>query len=97
MDDEAIRARLEVLEEIVRELIRSSIVHPDLIERVAERFDIEEKYHSGSSRAEHYAHMAHMTRMMIIEAGAQEADDFRQEQLQRRLNVPPRKPKRDTR
>jgi hypothetical protein len=78
---------LEMLRELVLELIRADVISQEMIARIERQFEAEAHRHSGNSRAERYEQLAHMTRLLPIEAVGPSASDFHAEQRRKRLHV----------
>ena len=78
---------LEMLRELVLELIRADVITEEMIGRVERQFEAEAHRQIGNSRAERYEQLAHMTRVLPIEATAPSASDFHAGQRRKRLHV----------
>lgn len=79
MDDEPLRIRLAVLEEIVRELIRSGVLTDEMIEAVANRLEADD------TEAGEIA--AHQARMLPIEAAMPTQSEWEAAQRRKRMRV----------
>lgn len=80
---------LELVRELVLELIRAGVITDDMIERVEHRFEGEARAYAGNSRAERYEQLAHMARLLPIEAAAPTVTEFNADYRRRQLRVVP--------
>lgn len=86
VDDDTLRARLEFLEEMVRELFRREVITDDMVAAVAERFGsrADRANFGDAAIADHCAHMA---AMLPIEANAPTESEWEAERRRARLRV----------
>jgi hypothetical protein len=78
---------LEMLRELVLELIRANVISEGMVARVERQFEAEAHRHSGNSRAQRYEQLAHMARLLPIEAAGPSPSDFHAAQRRKRLHV----------
>lgn len=83
--DDALRARLELLEALVLEMYRCHILTEEMIDRVAERFSAKAD-RSSPSEAEIAEHAAHMATMISIEASALSQERWEAERSNQRAD-----------
>jgi DUF1680 family protein len=86
VDDDTLRARLEFLEEMVRELYRRGVITDDMVAAVAERFGsrADRANFGDAAVADHCAHMAVM---LPIEASTPTQSEWEAERRRARLRV----------
>jgi hypothetical protein len=86
VDETALRARLEFLEEMFRELYRRDVVTDEMLRAVADRFGSQADRASPSG-AEVANHCAHMAVMLPIEAQAPTQSEWTAEQRRTRMRL----------
>lgn len=88
VDETATRARLLLLEEMMRELYRRDIVTDDILDEVASRLSASAD-RVGGTEAEIAEHAAHMATMLPIEAAAPSQSDWEAERRRARMRIVP--------
>lgn len=78
---------LELFRDLMLQLVRAGTITEEMIGRVERQFEAEARQHRGSDRAERYEQLAHMARVLPIEAAALSASDFYADQRRKRLHV----------
>lgn len=80
--------RLEFLDALVGELIRSGVITEEMTERLADRMESYARHYDGNSRQLRYARMAEHARTMVAQANqmteVEFAADFRRKQIRER-------------
>jgi hypothetical protein len=76
-----------MLRELMLELIRADVITGDVLGSVERRFEGEARANAGNSRAERYAQLAHMARLLPIEAAAPTTAEFHAGQRRRQLHI----------
>lgn len=71
----------------MRELTRREIITEDMLTSIEQGFESQARIYDGSSRAESFAHMAHMARVLPIEAAAPSPSEFQAEQRRARIRI----------
>lgn len=79
----------ELFREIMLEMIRRGIVTDEIIGSVERRFEAEARSLAGNSRAERYEQLAHMARLLPVEAAAPSVVEFNADQRRRHIRLVP--------
>jgi hypothetical protein len=78
---------LVLFRELMLQLVRAGTITDDMISNVERQFEAEARQHQGSDRGERYEQLAHMARVLPIEAAALSASDFYAGQRRKQLHV----------